>query len=119
MATEPLRLEPLVGGQIVWMDFDPVRGTEQAGSRPALVISEAPFHAATRRAVVCPITTRRRDWPFETPLPDGLPVKGVVLIDQVRTVDRTTRGFRPICVAPDWFLAQVRTLVGRLIGFED
>jgi mRNA interferase MazF len=109
----------LDGGEIVWIDFDPVRGTEQAGARPALVLSETSFNAVNRRAIVCPISSRRRDWPFEEPLPDGLPVRGVVLLDQERTVDRLARGFRPICTVPAPFLARVRILVGRLIGLQD
>jgi mRNA interferase MazF len=100
MATDRPVLVPLDGGEIVWIDFDPVRGTEQAGARPALVLSETSFNAVNRRAIVCPISSRR-------------------LLDQVRTVDRLARGFRPICTVPAPFLARVRILVGRLIGLQD
>jgi len=118
MATDPPILLPLHGGDIVWVDFDPVRGTEQAGARPALVLSEAAFHEVNRRAIVCPISSRRRGWTTEEPLPEGLPAQGVVLLDQIRAVDRLTRGFRPFCAVSPEYLVRIRILVGRLIGLE-
>ena len=75
-------------GDIAWVDLDPVRGTEQAGRRPALVLSSMTYHDASRRAVVCPITSAARPWPFNVQLPTGLQTTGVVLVDQIRTIDR-------------------------------
>ena len=71
-------------GDLVKMSFDPQSGHEQAGWRPALVISPAPYNRASSLALVCPVTSRVRGYPFEVALPQGLDVGGVVLADQVR-----------------------------------
>src|SRR5579885_2231981 len=59
-------------GDVAWVEFDPVIGTEQAGRRPALVLSDRTYHELSRRAVVCPISTRARPWAFNVPLPSGM-----------------------------------------------
>jgi mRNA interferase MazF len=51
-------------GDVAWVEFDPVLGAEQAGRRPALVVSEREYHEISSRALVCPITSRARPWPF-------------------------------------------------------
>jgi len=73
-------------GDLIFLDFDPVRGHEQAGYRPALVLSNALYNAKTGLAVVCPITSHAKNYPFEVQLPDGLKVTGVVLTDQIKSV---------------------------------
>src|SRR5437016_5901699 len=98
-------------GDIAWVELDPVKGTEQAGRRPALVLSDSTYHDASRRVVICPITSSARPWPFNVPLPAGLLTTGLVLVDQVRTIDRTERMFEIIERAPKELLAEVR---GRL-----
>jgi mRNA interferase MazF len=65
-------------GDLIWTDFDPSRGREQAGRRPALVISHAAFSAATGLAIVCPITSKVRPFPTSVVLPSGLPVAGEI-----------------------------------------
>jgi mRNA interferase MazF len=105
-------------GDIVWVDFDPVLGTEQAGRRPALVLSERIYHEASRRSVVCPITSKARPWSFNVPLPEGMRTKGIVLVDQVRTVDRNERMFGIIERVPDGVLADVRGLLVALLGLD-
>jgi len=74
-------------GDLIWTDFDPARGREQAGRRPALVISAAAFSAYTGLAVVCPITSRVRPFPTSVVLPSGLPVAGEILTSHVRSID--------------------------------
>src|SRR3954451_20005591 len=66
-------------GDLIWTDFDPTRGREQAGRRPALVVSPAAFTENSGLAVVCPITSRVRPFPTSVVLPPGLPVAGEVL----------------------------------------
>lgn len=105
-------------GEIVWVDLDPVRGTEQAGERPALVLTSSLFHAQSRRAIICPITSNRRPWPTKVPLPDGLQIKGAVLVDQLRTLDRHSRGFRRVGRVPDQVLEEVRARIAELIGIS-
>jgi mRNA interferase MazF len=65
------------------LSFSPQAGREQAGRRPALVLSPSAYNARTRLCLVCPITTQIKGYPFEVALPARLPVHGVVLSDQV------------------------------------
>ncbi|WP_248927902.1 type II toxin-antitoxin system PemK/MazF family toxin [Paenibacillus hamazuiensis] len=78
-------------GDLIWLDFDPQSGREQAGRRPGLVLSESNFNELTGFAVVCPITSQAKDYAFEVPLPEGLPFTGVVLTDQFKSLDVTKR----------------------------
>ncbi len=78
-------------GGLIWTDFDPTRGREQAGRRPALVVSTAVFNANTGLAVVCPITSRVRPFPTSVVLPPGLPVTGEILTSHVRSIDTLAR----------------------------
>jgi mRNA interferase MazF len=88
-------------GDIVKMSFDPRSGHEQAGWRPALVISPLPYNRASSLALFCPITSRTKGYPFEVPLPPGLAVSGVVLVDQVRSLDWRARNASLAARAPD------------------
>jgi mRNA interferase MazF len=81
-------------GDLIWTDFDPTRGREQAGRRPALVISAGGFTAHTGLAVVCPITSRVRPFPTSVVLPPGLPVSGEILTSHVRSIDTLARPIR-------------------------
>ena len=105
-------------GDIAWVEFDPARGTEQAGRRPALVLTPRSYHEQSRRAVVCPITSNIRAWPSNVSLPEGLKTKGVVLVDQVRAIDRTERMFGTIETAPADVLAGVRAKLAALLGMD-
>ena len=81
-------------GDLIWTDFDPTRGREQAGRRPALVVSTAVFNANTGLAVVCPITSKVRPFPTSVVLPPGLPVSGEILTSHVRSIDTLARPVR-------------------------
>ncbi|HTT79371.1 MAG TPA: type II toxin-antitoxin system PemK/MazF family toxin [Stellaceae bacterium] len=81
-------------GDLVWTDFDPTRGREQAGRRPALVVSARTLTANTGLAVVCPITSRIRPFPTSVVLPTGLPVAGEILISHIRSIDTDARPLR-------------------------
>ena len=74
-------------GDAVWLDFTPQVGHEQAGRRPALVLSTAAYNGRVGLAVVCPITSQTKGFPFEVALPAGLSIRGVVLSDQARSLD--------------------------------
>ena len=78
-------------GDLIWTDFDPTKGREQAGRRPALVVSSKTFTALTGLAIVCPITSRVRPFPSSAVLPPGLPVEGEILISHVRSIDTLAR----------------------------
>jgi mRNA interferase MazF len=94
-------------GALVWTEFSPHLGREQAGRRPAIVLSARIFHAKSAMTVVCPITSRERGWPTEVKLTPGLPISGVVLIDQIRSIDRTTRHFEIVGQAPQEVLDEI------------
>jgi len=81
-------------GDLIWTDFDPERGREQAGRRPALVISPSGFTAHTGLAIVCPVTSRVRPFPTSVVLPSGLPVSGEILTSHVRSIDTLARPIR-------------------------
>lgn len=83
-------------GDLVWLDFDPQAGREQAGRRPAIVLSEADFNELTGFALVCPITNQAKDYAFEVVLPEGLPFTGVVLTDQLKSLDVRKRKIKVV-----------------------
>lgn len=94
-------------GDLVWIDFDPQAGHEQAGRRPAIVLSPRAYHQVAPFAVVCPITSTRKGYPFEVDLPDGLPIAGVVLADQIKSIDRRVRRIERAGKAPDSLVDEV------------
>lgn len=78
-------------GEIIWIDFDPQSGHEQAGRRPALVISQTAYNQRIGRAFVCPITSKVKGYPFEVPIQTAS-VSGVVLSDHFKNLDWQARG---------------------------
>ena len=84
-------------GDIVWIMFNPQAGHEQAGRRPALVLSPAAYNAKVGLALFCPITSQIKGYPFEVLLPKDLPVVGVILADQVKNLDWRVRKAEFIC----------------------
>ena len=87
-------------GDVVWIDFDPQRGREQAGRRPALVLSPEAYNGLVGLLVLCPITSRRKGYPYEVVIPPGLPVKGIILADQVKSFDWQARNAVFLCQLP-------------------
>ncbi len=105
-------------GDIAWVDLDDARGTEQAGRRPALVLTSKEFHETSRRSVICPITSKIRNWPTNVVLPRGLQTVGEIMIDQVRSIDRAERMFETIEKAPDQILHDVRGKLAVMVGID-
>lgn len=81
-------------GDIIFLNFDPQAGHEQAGKRPALVISDQAFNEVTGFAAVCPITNQGKGYPFEVPVTGTDRTTGYVLSDQFKSLDIRARGFR-------------------------
>jgi len=106
----------LSAGDIVWADFEPVRGTEQGGRRPAIVMTDSGFNSRDQRSIVCPITRNMTPWPTKVLLPPEMQTQGAVLVDQIRNMHREQRGFRFIEHAPDTVLAGVRAVLRELLG---
>lgn len=105
-------------GDIVWVVFDPVVGSEQSGRRPGIVLSETDYNSLYPRSLICPITSNLTPWPTKVLLPSGMKTVGAVLADQPRTVHRQGRGFRFIESAPKRVLADVREIVGAILGIS-
>ena len=78
-------------GDLVWLNFTPRAGHEQAGHRPALVLSPAPYNDKTGLMLCCPITSQVKGYPFEVRLPEGFRVKGAILADQVKCHQKIPR----------------------------
>lgn len=107
--------EDFAAGDIVLVDFRPVRGHEQDGMRPALVMTDASYNAASSYVVVCPITSNTRPWPFKMPLPDGLKVRGFVMLDQIKSIDRRRRVLRFIDQVPNAVMRDYRDRLATLL----
>jgi mRNA interferase MazF len=103
-------------GDLVWLSFTPQAGREQAGRRPALVLSPRDYNEKTGLCVVCPVTGQAKGYPFEVALPDGLAVTGVVLADHVKSADWHARHAEYAGKAPDEILAEVRGKLKPLLG---
>lgn len=98
-------------GDIVKVSFNPQQGHEQAGYRPALVISNDDFIANAKLAIVCPITNTRNNFPLHISLPDDLNTTGVVLCEHVRTLDLNARQHTYIETVSTEFLRHVIDIV--------
>jgi mRNA interferase MazF len=103
-------------GDVVWLQFTPQAGHEQAGLRTALVVSPGPYNRKVGLAIVCPITGRIKGYPFEVRLPEGLDVSGAVLSDQVKSVDWRARRARRVCAAPAAIVDEVLARLGTLLS---
>jgi mRNA interferase MazF len=89
-------------GEVVWVTLNP-----QAGRRPAVVLSPAAYNGKVGLAILCPITTQIKGYPFEVPIPAGLAVTGAILADQVKSLDWRVREAELICTLPVKTVSQV------------
>ena len=103
-------------GDVVWISMNPQAGHEQAGRRPALVLSPVSYNGKVGLAVCCPITSQVKGYPFEVLVPEGLPVSGAVLSDQVKSLDWRARVAQHACRLPSDTVQQVLLKLGTLIA---
>ncbi len=87
-------------GDIVWITLNPQAGHEQAGRRPALVLSPVSYNGKVGLAILCPITSQIKGYPFEVVIPDGLEINGAILSDQVKSLDWKVRKAEFGCKLP-------------------
>jgi mRNA interferase MazF len=92
--------EPPRRGDVVWVSLNSQAGHEQAGRRPALVLSPIEYNNRVGLALMCPVTSRVKGYPFEVPLPENLEVSGVILADQVKSLDWKVRKAEHACTVP-------------------
>ena len=103
-------------GDAVWLDFDPQAGHEQRGRRPAVVLSPRAYNSKVGLALVCPVTSQQKGYPFEVAIPAKLAVSGVVLSDQVRSLDWQIRNAELICALPSETVAEILAKIALLIS---
>lgn len=103
-------------GDLVWLHFNTQTGHEQAGRRPALVLSPKSYNARVGLAILCPVTGHAKSYPFEVVLPPGGAVAGVVLSDQVKSLDWRARRAELIASLPSRVTEEVLQKLGTLLG---
>jgi mRNA interferase MazF len=103
-------------GDIVWIMFNPQAGHEQAGHRPALVLSPKAYNGKVGLAIFCPITSQIKGYPFEVLIPEGLEVKGAILADQVKSLDWKARKAAFVSRLPAEKFNEVVKKLSTLIG---
>ena len=94
-------------GDVVWITLNPQAGHEQAGRRPAVVLSPQNYNGKIGMAILCPITNHIKGYPFEVLIPAGLPVLGAILSDQVKSLDWRARNAELICSLPTEVISEV------------
>lgn len=95
--------------------MDPQAGHEQSGRRPAVVLSPVSYNGKIGLAILCPITSQVKGYPFEVAIPDGLPVQGVILADQAKSLDWRARNAEVACQLPSESVLEVLQRLGTLI----
>jgi mRNA interferase MazF len=104
-------------GDLVWLTFDPQAGREQAGRRPALVLSPRAYNARSGLALACPITSHVKGYPFEVALPAGIGATGVILADHVKSIDWKARRAERFGRCPVDAMEEVWAKLAALLGF--
>lgn len=97
-------------GDIIKLSFDPQSGHEQKGWRPGLVLSNFTFNNATGIALICPITNTKRNFPFHVLLPKELDITGVVMVEQVKSLDYSIRNAKYVTQMPHDFMDEVMAI---------
>lgn len=104
-------------GDVVWVDFNPTKGREQAKVRPAIVLSPKSYNQKTNLAIMCPVTSVQKGYPFEVVLSDK-EVDGVVLSDHVRSLDWKARSTKFIVKAKPKVIQEVQQKLSLLVGHK-
>ena len=94
-------------GDVVWITLNPQAGHEQAGRRPAVVLSPQSYNGKTGLALLCPVTNQIKGYPFEVLIPAALPIAGAVLSDQVKSLDWRAGNAELICTLPTETISEV------------
>ena len=103
-------------GDVVWITLNPQSGHEQAGRRPAVVLSPGIYNEKVELVMLCPITNQIKGYPFEVIIPDGLPVSGVILADQIKSLDWRVRDAEWICTLLPRVVVEVLQKLGTLLS---
>lgn len=103
-------------GDLVWLQFNPQSGHEQARKRPALVISPAAYNGKVGLSLMCPVTSKIKGYPFEVVIQQDLPIEGVILSDQLKSLDWQSRQAIFICRVSDDVLTEVVSKIELLLS---
>ena len=106
-------------GDVVWLQFNPQTGSEQAGHRPALVISPKSYNQRVGLALVCPITSRIKGYPFEVELPREMEMEGAILCDQIKSLDWRIRSAKRIGSVPPPVMQEITARILALVDPEE
>jgi len=102
-------------GDAVWITLFPQAGHEQSGRRPAVVLSPEAYNAKVGLALFCPVTSQVKGYPWEVRIPEGLAISGVVLSDQVKSLDWRSRSAVRICSLPEPAVVEILDKLGTLL----
>ncbi len=103
-------------GDVVWITLNPQAGHEQAGRRPAVVLSPSAYNEKVGLAILCPVTSQVKGYPFEVLIPEALEVQGAILADQVKSLDWRVREAERICRLPTRTVSEVLQKLGLILG---
>ena len=106
-------------GDVVWINMNPQIGHEQAGRRPAVVLSPAAYNGKVGLALLCPVTNQIKGYPFEVVIPEGLDVSGAILSDQVKSLDWKGRNTEFIIKIPETVVFEVLQKLNLLLNIDD
>lgn len=102
-------------GHIVYLNFNPTKGHEQRGNRPAFVLSPQQYNVKSSLALLMPITSKQKGYPFEVALPPDLQIQGIILVDQIKCLDWTVRNIKFVETAPRHLIEEVQAKIKPLI----
>ena len=103
-------------GDAVRISLNPQAGHEQAGRRPAVILSPRSYNGKTGLAILCPVTSHVKGYPFEVVLPADLPVTGAILSDQIKSLDWRVRDAELICTVPDKIVSEIMQKLSTLLS---
>jgi len=103
-------------GDVIWITLNPQAGHEQAGRRPALVLSPKSYNSKTGLVICCPITSQIKGYPFEVLLSGAFPISGAILSDQVKNLDWRARNVELICTLPAETTSEVLQKLSTLLS---
>jgi len=101
-------------GDIIWLEFDPQKGHEQKGRRPGIVLSKKEYNQKSNLAIICPITSKIKDYPFEVRI--NSIIQGVILSDQIRSIDWKSRNAAFIEKIPEEILKEILENIDLLLN---
>ena len=101
-------------GDIIWLEFDPQKGHEQKGRRPGIVLSKKEYNQKSNLALICPITSRIKDYPFEVRI--NSIIQGVILSDQIRSIDWKSRNAAFVEKIPEEILKEILENIDLLLN---